>query len=297
MLCRQDQPEMVGTHVNTCRPTSPSLADHSSFRFGSNEHKCGENTGDERIRQAAFASCLVGRKPAYPIASTLLAVPGPPAHCAPRLPEATLFHTEVPRALLQTASQGQQLLRCSRHSCAGAVHLRHFLIDRGSRRGVAPALLHCARRRAADRLGAHRHLLGGGGVFLGNRGNAFDGLLNFPPLGSTGGRPLGGVAHILEGLGRLAFDAFQGLAGLMRKLGRSLRQGEAFASHLDVGFDIALDGGNHLLNFAGGCCRTFSQFADLVSDDGEAASMLTCPRGLDGSVQCQQVCLFRNFRN
>ena len=51
----------------------------------------------------------------------------------------------------------------------------------------------------------------------------------------------------------------------------------------------ALDCGDHLLDFAGRQRRAFGEFAHLVGNDGEAASLFAGPRRLDGRVECQQI--------
>jgi len=54
--------------------------------------------------------------------------------------------------------------------------------------------------------------------------------------------------------------------------------------------------GGHFFAAGGGLVGAFGQLADLVGHDGESRAVLTCPGGLDGGVQGQEVRLAGDFR-
>ena len=54
---------------------------------------------------------------------------------------------------------------------------------------------------------------------------------------------------------------------------------------------VALDGGDALLDLVGGVARLLGELSDLLGNDGKAASRLARTCRLDGSVECEEICL------
>ena len=109
---------------------------------------------------------------------------------------------------------------------------------------------------------------------------------------------LDGVGRVLdvtdafgEGLvevGHLAFEVLVEVADLVFE---RLVGGEDAVDFLDVAQEH-LDGFVRCLEAR---LRVFGELADFLCDDGEPAAGFACARGLDGGVECEEVCLSGNL--
>src|SRR5690606_23127990 len=114
---------------------------------------------------------------------------------------------------------------------------------------------------AADLLGDHALLFGGGGDLL---------------------------VHRLD-VGNPLVDATQRGAGLARHVHAVAGQGVAAVQAAGHALGTALQAGDQLFDFLGGLLGALGQGAHFVGDHGEPATGLAGTSGLDGGVQSQQV--------